>query len=206
MEYSVSCLLSWKEASNIMSEVISAALSNKLTCCVTWQDSSYWYTRIEERSLHKEEVRTLCQTAGVPFVDDYAIFPDDEDLTRDISMGLSLALLSRNLSFKFDRYFYDEKGLVFADIQPTSESVPKASVNSSSYDKVKLVGSERDIPIWEKITLSVEEAAVIFRIGENKLRRIISENDDADFVLWNGNRPQIKRKKFEDYINNCSAI
>ena len=206
MEYSVSCLLSWKEASKIMSEVISTALTKKLTCSVTWQDSSYWYTRIEERSLHKEEVRTLCQTAGVPFVDDYAIFPDDEDLTRDISMGLSLALLSRNLGFKFDRYFYDEKGLVFTNIQPTGESVSNASVNSSSYDKVKLGGSVSDIPIWEKITLSVEEAAVIFRIGENKLRRIISENADADFVLWNGNRPQIKRKKFEEYINNCSAI
>lgn len=206
MEYSVSCLLSWKETSKIMSEVISAALAKKLNCCATWQDSSYWYTRIEERSLHKEEVQTLCQTAGVPFIDDYAIFPDDENQTRDISMGLSLALLSRNLGFKFDRYFYDEKGLVFTNIQPTGEGTSKASVNLSSYDKEKLVSSERDIPIWEKITLSVEEAAVIFRIGENKLRRIISENTDADFVLWNGNRPQIKRKKFEDYIDNCSAI
>lgn len=32
------------------------------------------------------------------------------------------------------------------------------------------------IPVWERYTLSVEEAAVYFRIGENKLRRIISEN------------------------------
>ena len=206
MEYSVSCLLSWKEASKIMSEVISTALTKKLTCSVTCQDSSYWYTRIEERSLHKEEVQTLCQTAGVPFIDDYAIFPDDENQTRDISMGLSLALLSRNLGFKFDRYFYDEKGLVFSNIQPTAECTSKTFINSSNYNTVKMVRSERDIPIWEKITLSVEEAAVIFRIGENKLRRIISENTDADFILWNGSRPQIKRKKFEDYINKCSAI
>ena len=57
------------------------------------------------------------------------------------------------------------------------------------------------IPIWEKYTLSIEEAAAYFRIGETKLRRLISENNDADFILWNGNRPQIKRRLFEKYID-----
>ena len=37
------------------------------------------------------------------------------------------------------------------------------------------------IPVWERYTLSVEEAAAYFRIGENKLRRIVSENQNADF-------------------------
>lgn len=63
-----------------------------------------------------------------------------------------------------------------------------------------------NIPTWERYTLSVEEAAAYFRVGENKLRKIISENQDADFVLWNGNRPQIKRKKFEIYIDALNAI
>ena len=62
------------------------------------------------------------------------------------------------------------------------------------------------IPVWERYTLSVEEAAAYFRIGENKLRRIISENQNADFILWNGNRSQIKRKKFEKYIDGLTAI
>ena len=62
------------------------------------------------------------------------------------------------------------------------------------------------IPTWERYTLSVEEAAVYFRIGENKLRKIINENQDADFILWNGNRPQIKRKKFEGYIDKINII
>lgn len=62
------------------------------------------------------------------------------------------------------------------------------------------------VPPWERYTLSVEEAAAYFRIGENKLRRIISENENADYILWNGNRPQIKRKKFEIYIDNLTAI
>lgn len=63
-----------------------------------------------------------------------------------------------------------------------------------------------EIPIWMKYTLTVEEAAVYFRVGENKLRKIIAENKDADFLLWNGTRPQIKRKKFEEYIDNVGVI
>lgn len=63
-----------------------------------------------------------------------------------------------------------------------------------------------EIPIWKKYTLSIEEAAAYFRIGENKLRKIIAENPDADFVLWNGTRSQIKRKKFEEYIDKLNVI
>lgn len=55
-----------------------------------------------------------------------------------------------------------------------------------------------EVPVWEQYTLTVKEAAAYFRIGENKLRRIISENMDADFILWNGTRPQIKRKKLRN--------
>ena len=51
-----------------------------------------------------------------------------------------------------------------------------------------------------------KEAAAYFRIGENKLRKIISENKDADFVLWNGTRSQIKRKKFENYIDKLNSL
>ena len=63
-----------------------------------------------------------------------------------------------------------------------------------------------EVPVWEKYTLSIEEAAAYFRIGENKLRRIISDNPDADSILWNGNRPQIKRKKFEEVIDGLNVI
>ena len=61
-------------------------------------------------------------------------------------------------------------------------------------------------PFWERYTMSVEEAAAYFRVGENKLRKLISEDNDADYILWNGNRPQIKRKKFEEYIDRHNLI
>ncbi len=62
------------------------------------------------------------------------------------------------------------------------------------------------VPIWEKYTLTIEEAAAYFRIGENKLRRLVSENQDAEYIIWNGNRPQIKRIKFEKMIDSIDAI
>lgn len=64
----------------------------------------------------------------------------------------------------------------------------------------------KEMPFWNQYTMTIEEASRYFRIGENKLRRIISENQDADFVLWNGNRPQIKRILFEKYIDHCSTV
>ena len=42
------------------------------------------------------------------------------------------------------------------------------------------------VPVWEKYSLSIEEAAVYFRIGENNIRNIINQNSDADFWFWNG--------------------
>lgn len=63
-----------------------------------------------------------------------------------------------------------------------------------------------EIPIWEKYTLSIEEAAAYFRIGEQRLRQIVSDNPGADFVLMNGNRIQIKRKLFEEYIDFTTAV
>lgn len=62
------------------------------------------------------------------------------------------------------------------------------------------------IPYWEQYTLSVEEASDYFRIGQTKLRNIINQNKNADYLLWIGNRVQIKREKFEKYIDSTNVI
>ena len=56
---------------------------------------------------------------------------------------------------------------------------------------------QTDIPIWERYTLTIEEASKYFRIGENKLRRLAEENKNANWLIMNGNRIEIKRKQFE---------
>ena len=63
-----------------------------------------------------------------------------------------------------------------------------------------------DVPIWEKYTLTVEEASKYFRIGEKKFRKLAEENLDAGWVIVNGNRIQIKRKQFEKIIDTLDEI
>ena len=63
-----------------------------------------------------------------------------------------------------------------------------------------------DVPIWEKYTLTIEEASKYFRIGENKLRRLAEENICSNWVIMNGNRMQIKRKQFEKILDKLDAI
>lgn len=58
----------------------------------------------------------------------------------------------------------------------------------------------------KKYCLSIREAAADFGIGESKLRNMISIRQDFDFILRNGNRVLIKRKKFEEYLDAVSSI
>lgn len=66
--------------------------------------------------------------------------------------------------------------------------------------------SKTKIPYWEKYTLTVDEASDYFRIGKTKLRNLINQDKDAEYLLWNGNRPQIKRILFEQFIDKTNSI
>ncbi len=63
-----------------------------------------------------------------------------------------------------------------------------------------------EIPYWEKYMLTLREAAEYFHIGEKKMRQIVDENMDANFLLTSGNRVMIKRKLFEKCLNAVSVI
>lgn len=63
-----------------------------------------------------------------------------------------------------------------------------------------------NVPVWERYTLTIEEAANYFRIGEKKLRRIAEENKDSSWVIMNGNRIQIIRKIFEKFLEESTSI
>lgn len=62
------------------------------------------------------------------------------------------------------------------------------------------------VPVWQKYTLSIEEAVAYFGIGENKLRNLVNSNRNAPFILWNGKKAQIKRTLFEKYVDGLEAI
>lgn len=62
------------------------------------------------------------------------------------------------------------------------------------------------VPVWEKYALTIYEAAEYFGIGEHRLRTLVRENRQADFVLWIGVKVEIKRKLFEKFLNEVNAL
>lgn len=69
---------------------------------------------------------------------------------------------------------------------------------------IVLAKKEIEIPIWEKYALTIEEAALYFRIGQKELRKK-TEEPNCDFVIFKGTHRLIKRKKMEEYMDNIST-
>ena len=64
---------------------------------------------------------------------------------------------------------------------------------------------KKEVPIWEKTCLSIEEVAALVNIGENKLYELTND-ENCPFVLWVGKRRLIKRKVFEEYIAKIYSL
>ena len=71
--------------------------------------------------------------------------------------------------------------------------------------KVVIQMANDRVPLWEKANLSLEEAVAYFGIGINKLREITNE-DRCKFVLWVGNKRLIKRRLFDQFIEQAYSI
>lgn len=61
------------------------------------------------------------------------------------------------------------------------------------------------VPICEKYTLTIKEAAAYFNIGTKKIRRL-AEDNTSRFSVFSGNKYLIIRPKFEHFINESSEI
>lgn len=55
------------------------------------------------------------------------------------------------------------------------------------------------VPIWEKLLLTKEEAAVYSHIGLNRLDELL-KIPNCPFVLYVGKKKLVKRKEFEKYL------
>lgn len=58
----------------------------------------------------------------------------------------------------------------------------------------------------EKYNLTIDEAAQYFNIGTKKLRELAKRDDCVSFILKVGNKTLIKRKNFEEWLNNTYSI
>lgn len=64
---------------------------------------------------------------------------------------------------------------------------------------------KNDIPIWEKINLTIEEAANYSNIGINRINKI-AKQPNCSFVLYVGKKKLIKRKEFEKYLEKVIEL
>lgn len=63
----------------------------------------------------------------------------------------------------------------------------------------------QNIPIWEKLTLTVDEASEYSNIGICKINEL-AKQPKCPFVLYVGRKKLIKRKEFETYISNVLEL
>lgn len=61
------------------------------------------------------------------------------------------------------------------------------------------------VPIHLKTTLTIKEAAAYSNIGINKIENML-RTPNCPFVLFVGAKKLVKRKEFEQYISNKTAI
>lgn len=64
---------------------------------------------------------------------------------------------------------------------------------------------KKEIPIWEKLNLTVEEAAEYSNIGINKINEI-ARDPMCTFVLYIGKKKLIKRREFEKFIEKTLEL
>ncbi|MEY8431924.1 excisionase [Lachnospiraceae bacterium 48-42] len=61
-------------------------------------------------------------------------------------------------------------------------------------------------PLWEKMNLTIKEAAEYSNIGENRIRELL-DDPLCTFALMVGNKKKlVKRRQFEKYIDSKQCI
>ncbi len=64
---------------------------------------------------------------------------------------------------------------------------------------------EERVPISEKITLTIREAAACTNIGINKIDSLLKQ-PNCPFVLYVGTKKLVKRKEFEAFLEKQLVI
>lgn len=65
--------------------------------------------------------------------------------------------------------------------------------------------NQKEVPVWEKSNLTIEEAAAYSGIGENKIRKL-AEDENCNFLLRIGRKKLIKKRLFDEYIEKIDSL
>lgn len=58
----------------------------------------------------------------------------------------------------------------------------------------------QQVPIHNKLALTIEEAAIYSNIGQHKIRELLKQ-PRCPFRLFVGKKQLVKRKEFEEYVS-----
>lgn len=72
-------------------------------------------------------------------------------------------------------------------------------VEANEKDTGRRIVMEINVPVYNKINLSIKEEAAYSNVGENTIRRLLAERG-CPFLLKIGNRQLVKRKEFENFL------
>lgn len=62
-----------------------------------------------------------------------------------------------------------------------------------------------EVPVCEKVLLTVEEASAYTNIGRDRLYAL-AKSPKCTFVLFNGRNILIKRKQLERFLEQCKEL
>ncbi|MEO1815540.1 MAG: excisionase [Acetobacterium sp.] len=115
-------------------------------------------------------------------------------------MGLPIEIPMLDFS-KVD-YIFDRKKLSNSVLY-YREFTKSNTAGISKQPKIK--NRRPEIPVWERSSLTIDQAAVYSGVGRDKLREL-TDKDDCSFVLWVGSKRLIRRKKLDDYLDKAFSI
>lgn len=67
------------------------------------------------------------------------------------------------------------------------------------------VKKNREVPIWERTLLTIQEASDYTGIGACRLR-MLAEKPNSNLIIWVGSKKMFKRKKLDEYLENSISI
>ena len=65
---------------------------------------------------------------------------------------------------------------------------------------------EKELYIKDLYLLTVSQAALLFNIGERKIRGLVATHPKGEWYLMNGNKVMIKQKLFAAFIDKQTRI
>lgn len=77
---------------------------------------------------------------------------------------------------------------------------------SAFYIKDVIIIESAAVTLDSKVLLNIKEASDLFEIGQHRLREIVREDYVNKYHLMLGRTIKIKRKQFEEFIDNVEQI